>query len=147
MLRCLFFQAWGSLASLKSQTRDPQLKVPPGGLVLKIFTSWKNSSTSTGLEPANLGSRSPRPPRPTLLILLLDIIHFYKCFPRVLIRRNFNAIWIIVSSLLNSIWMLMQQCRMLLNMPHDKSTWHTDLLCHKCIYKLVYYTKKTGNTS
>ena len=29
--------------SLKSQTRDPQLKVPPGGLVLRIFTSWKKS--------------------------------------------------------------------------------------------------------
>ena len=28
----------GSLTSLKSQTRDPQLKVTPGGLVLRIFT-------------------------------------------------------------------------------------------------------------
>ena len=43
--------------SLKSQTRDPQLKVPPGGLVLRIFTSLKNPSTSVGFEPANLGSR------------------------------------------------------------------------------------------
>ena len=33
------FQAWGSLTSLKSQTWDPQLKVPPGVLVLRIFTS------------------------------------------------------------------------------------------------------------
>ena len=33
-----FFQALGSLTSLKSQTRDPQLKVPPGGVVLRIFT-------------------------------------------------------------------------------------------------------------
>ena len=53
------------LTSVKSQTRDPQLKVPPGGLVLRIFTSWKNSSTSA----ANLASRgehvSPRPPRLT----------------------------------------------------------------------------------
>ena len=68
-LRVLFFQAWGSLTSLKSQSRDPQLKVPPGGLVLRIFTSWKNPSTSVGFEPANLGSRgehvTPRPPRPT----------------------------------------------------------------------------------
>ena len=59
------FQAWGSLTSLKSQTRDPQLEVPPGGLVLRIFISWKNPSTSAGFEPANFGSRgehvTPRP--------------------------------------------------------------------------------------
>ena len=39
----LRFQAWGSLTSLKFQTRDHQLKLPPGGLVLRIFTSWKKS--------------------------------------------------------------------------------------------------------
>ena len=65
-----FFQAWDSLTSLKSQTRDPQLKVLPGWLVLRIFTSWKNLSTSAGFEPANLGSRgkhvTPRPQRQTL---------------------------------------------------------------------------------
>ena len=64
-----FFQALGSLTSLKSQTGDSQVKVPPGGLVLRIFTPWKSSSTLAGFEPANLGSRSehftPRPPRPT----------------------------------------------------------------------------------
>ena len=32
--------------NLKSETRDPQLKVPPGGLVLGIFPSWKSPSTS-----------------------------------------------------------------------------------------------------
>ena len=37
------------LTSLKSQTRDPKLKVSPGGLVLRIFTSWKNPSTSVGV--------------------------------------------------------------------------------------------------
>ena len=37
------FQAWGSLMSLKFQIWDPQLKVPHGGLVLRIFTSWKKS--------------------------------------------------------------------------------------------------------
>ena len=62
------FQAWYSLTGLKSQTRDPQLKVPPGGLLLRIFTSWKSPSTSAGFESANLGSRdehgTPRPPRP-----------------------------------------------------------------------------------
>ena len=35
----------------------PPLKVPPGGPVLRIFTSLKNLSTSAGFEPANLGSR------------------------------------------------------------------------------------------
>ena len=52
-----------------SQIRDPQLKAPPGGLVLRIFTSSKNPSTSAGFEPANLGSRyehvTPRTARPT----------------------------------------------------------------------------------
>ena len=69
LLRDLFFQAWSCLTSLKSQTRDPQLKVPTGGLVLRIFTSWINPSTSAVFEPVNLGSRgehgTPRPPRPT----------------------------------------------------------------------------------
>ena len=73
-----FFQAWGSLTSLKSQTRDPQLKLPPGGLVLRIFTSWKkNPSTLVRFEPANLGSRgehvTPSSPRPTI-ITYLDIL-------------------------------------------------------------------------
>ena len=69
----LLFQAWGSLMSMKSHTRDPQLKVPPGGLVFSIFTSWKNSSISVGFEPAILGSRdehvTPKPPRSTNLWL------------------------------------------------------------------------------
>ena len=47
----------------------PHLEVPPGGLVLRIFTSWKNPSTSVGFEPAKLGSQgehvTPRQPRPT----------------------------------------------------------------------------------
>ena len=54
---------------LKSQTRDLQLKVSLGGLMLRIFTSWKDPTISAGFEPANLGSRgehvTPRPPRPT----------------------------------------------------------------------------------
>ena len=61
--------------SLKSsQNQDPQLKVPPGGLVLRMFTSLKNPSTSAGFEVANLGSQgehvAPKPPRPTILLLL-----------------------------------------------------------------------------
>ena len=30
--------------------------VPPRGLMLRIFTFWKNSMTSAGFEPVNLGS-------------------------------------------------------------------------------------------
>ena len=71
--RGLFFQAWGSLTSLKSQSRDPQLKVPPGGLVLMIFMSSKNPSTSVGFAPANLGFRGKhvtlRPPTSNTLSL------------------------------------------------------------------------------
>ena len=67
------FQACGSLTSLKSQTRDPQLKVPSGGLVIRIFTSWKNPSTSAGFEPANVGSRgehvTSRPPRTNIVYI------------------------------------------------------------------------------
>ena len=37
---------------------DCQLKVTPGGLVLRIFMSWKNPSTSARFEPTNLGSQS-----------------------------------------------------------------------------------------
>ena len=48
---------------------EPEISVPPRGLVLRTFTSRKNSSTSVGFEPVNLGSRgehvTPRPPRPT----------------------------------------------------------------------------------
>ena len=80
LLRGLVFQALGSLTSLKSQTRDPQLKVRPGGLVLRIFTSWKNPSTSAGFEPANLGSRDEhvtlRPPRPTPKAFLVHLWYF-----------------------------------------------------------------------
>ena len=73
MLRGLLFQAWGSLTSLKSQTRDTQVKVPFGGHVLRIFTSWKNSSTSAWFEPANLGSRGEHsPPRPTNNVIVFQ---------------------------------------------------------------------------
>ena len=45
------FSGLGFFTSLKSQTRDPQLTVPPGGLFLRIFTSKKNASTPAGFEP------------------------------------------------------------------------------------------------
>ena len=76
-----FFQACGSLTSLKSQTQDPRLKVPPGGLVLRIFTSWKNLSTSAWFE--SRGEHvTPRPPRPTSFYLtfisLISFIYHYS---------------------------------------------------------------------
>ena len=83
MLRSLFFQVWGSLMSMKYHTRDPQLRVPPGGLVLRIFTLWKNPSSSVGFEPANLGSRGehitlrqPRPTRAYHIFVLMDWIFY-----------------------------------------------------------------------
>ena len=64
MLRDLFFQAWGSLTSLKSQTRDPQLKFPPGGLVLGIFTFWKKiHRPQPGLNPRTLDLEAITLPR------------------------------------------------------------------------------------
>ena len=97
------FQAWVSLTSLKSQTQDPQPKVPAGGLVLRIITSWKNPSTSVGFEPVNLGSRrehvTPRPPTPTEFKLINvqifpQLLHsMFKTmvsvsFPSILIQIN-----------------------------------------------------------
>ena len=67
--------------SLKSQTLDLQLKVPPGGIVSRSFTSWKNPSTSVGFEPANFGSRgehvTPRPPRTTLHLVSIHYLTFF----------------------------------------------------------------------
>ena len=37
---------------------EPEILDPPGGLVLRIFTSWENPSTSAGFEPTDLGSRT-----------------------------------------------------------------------------------------
>ena len=95
-----FFLAWGSLTSLKSQTQAPSIKSLPEDLILGIFTSCKNPSTSVGFEPANLGSRgehvSPRPPRltnsssspspsPSSSLLALSLFvrfsYLYNCLP------------------------------------------------------------------
>jgi hypothetical protein len=68
--------------SLKSsQNQDPQLKVPPGGLVLRIFTSLKNPSILAEFEPAKHGCRgehvTPSPPRPTISTNILnDQLHY-----------------------------------------------------------------------
>ena len=58
-----------------SGLRDPQLKVPFGGLVLRIFTSWKNPSISVGFEPANLGSRGETLPRDHWGRLVIPILY------------------------------------------------------------------------
>ena len=49
-----FVQDWGSLTSLKSQTRDLRLKVPPGGLVLRFLRPGKNPSITTVFESQSL---------------------------------------------------------------------------------------------
>ena len=51
------------ITSPKSQTRDSRSKISPGGLVLRIFTSWNNPSTSAGFEPAKFRSRVEHLPR------------------------------------------------------------------------------------
>ena len=48
------FQAWGSLTSLISQTRDPQFKVPPGGLCAPYFYVLKKS-----IDPSRVWTREP----------------------------------------------------------------------------------------
>ena len=109
MLGCLFFQVWGSLTSLKSQTRNPKLKVPSGGLLLRIFMSWKSLSTSVGFEPANLRSRgehvTPRPPRPTitwpnyeivLLLTNLSLFGFLIYSSNILTEHNRTRLYCIL---------------------------------------------------
>ena len=93
------FSELSSLKSLKSQTRDPQLKVPPGGLVLRIFTSWKNSSTSAGFEPANLGSRgehvNPESTEVDFGYMLAD------CYGLTLFLRDYPCLFFLKASNLN----------------------------------------------
>ena len=68
LLRSLFFQAWGSLRSLKSQTREPRLKIPPKGLMSRVFMSWKNTKWAITLQNSyfvlNDHRRQPVPPGP-----------------------------------------------------------------------------------
>ena len=53
MLRGLYFSGLRFFNEPEISDSGPP-KVPPGGLVLRIFTSWKSPSTSVGFEPANL---------------------------------------------------------------------------------------------
>ena len=54
MFRCLFFQARGSLTSLKSQTRDPQIKVLPEDLCSGFLRPEKIHRTQPDLNPRTL---------------------------------------------------------------------------------------------
>ena len=49
--------------SLNSHTRDPRLKVIPGGLVLRIFTSGKIHRPHPGLNPRALDLEASTLPR------------------------------------------------------------------------------------
>ena len=53
--RSIFF-GFSSFNDLKSQTLDPRHKVPPGGLLLRIFRSRKYPLTSAGNKPPTLGT-------------------------------------------------------------------------------------------
>ena len=92
----ILFRGLFSLTSLKTQTRASRLKVASGGLVLRIFKSWKNPSTSVGFESSNLRSRgehvTPRTPRPTIYIILTDYIYNT---PPILLSALFISICII----------------------------------------------------
>ena len=61
---------------------ESQPKVPSGGLVLRIFTSWKNPLTWVGFEPASFGSRgehvTPRPPRHLLCVDMCLFSHDWQ---------------------------------------------------------------------
>ena len=125
-----FFQAWGSLMSLKSQIRDSQLRVPPRGLMLRIFTSWKNPLTSAGFEPANLGSRgkhvTPRLPRPSTILLHVLIYPTTYCF---------HITWNDMSLVVAQTQILGQcRCQFFLTVEMHKTHPDTDprkLPCHK----------------
>ena len=99
LLRGLVFQAWGSLTSLKSQTRNPQLKVPPGGLVLRIFTSWKkyiDLSRVRTREPSitRRGEHvTPRPPRTTSNLKIEEVYFRLFCMLSELNRDSVKVIY------------------------------------------------------
>ena len=51
--------SWGSSTCRKPTTRDPRLYFPSeGSHLFRIFTLWKNPSTTAGIKSANLGSRA-----------------------------------------------------------------------------------------
>ena len=91
-----FFQAWGSLSSLKSQTRDPKLKDPPGGLVLRIYTSWKKSIDLSRDWTRDLGTRgehvTSRLQRPTTMRYKIIINNHNKHTKCVVTLQNSQSL-------------------------------------------------------
>ena len=63
MLRGLFIQAWGSFKSLKSQTRDPQIKVPPEDLCSGFLRPETIHRPQSGLNPRTLDLEARTLPR------------------------------------------------------------------------------------
>ena len=83
MIIGIFFQDLVSLTSLKCQTRDPQLKVPPGGHLLRSVTSWKKSiDLSRILSRKPCISRQARYPKTTVADLF-TCIWIYIAFNRI----------------------------------------------------------------
>ena len=106
-----FFQTWGSLMSLKSQTRDPQLKVLPGVLVLRIFTSWKKSIVLSRVWTRETWiSRRTRYPETTEADLRctkstlqsdMNPIHFYLC-----LSLEWREYITTVANLISACWVI-----------------------------------------
>ena len=63
LLRGPFFQAWGSLMSLKSQTRDPSLKSLPEDLCSGFLRPEKIHRPQSGLNPRTLDLEAITLPR------------------------------------------------------------------------------------
>ena len=83
----LFFSGLRFFNEPEIQIRDPQLKVPPGGLVLRIFTSWKNPSTLSDLKPWILDLEASTLPQDhrgqhnndIILVLVVQIVLIFFC--------------------------------------------------------------------
>ena len=61
--RLIFFQAWGSFTSLKSQTRDPSLKSLPENLCLEFLRPEKVHRPQQDLNPRTLDLEASTLPR------------------------------------------------------------------------------------
>ena len=101
----ILFEAWDSLT-----VREPRTKVLPGGLVLRIFTSWKNLSTLVPFEPTNFGrTRHPKTTKATITVIASKI-NFYQvrlqmsCKPRVYILSN--SLFAMTTALKRTIWQI-----------------------------------------
>ena len=81
------FQAWSSLTRLKSQTPNPWLKVPPGGLKLWILMSWKKS-----VDRSRVWTREPWISRRYLFFAPFKFVEYRLC------AFLFYAFWYLYSS-------------------------------------------------